>query len=130
MFAPVLLLGCRSAAPPPDDAGAAHVKELEARVAWLEAQVKMSAFLDDEILDLELQRAAMLASHTPDHPAVLDLDRKIAALGKVRDLQEHAKRDAMRHRLEAEREALLDTYTPEHPKVQVVDAQIAYLKAG
>jgi len=130
LFAPVLLLGCRSAPPQAGDAEDAHVKELEARVAWLETQVKMSAFLDDEILDLELQRAAMLVSHEADHPAVLDLDRKILALGKVRDLGEHARRDAMRRRLEAERATLLGTYTPEHPRVRTVDAKIEYLRAG
>ncbi|HEX5139090.1 MAG TPA: hypothetical protein VFY93_19130 [Planctomycetota bacterium] len=130
LFAPVLLLGCRSAPPPAGDAEDEHVRDLEARVAWLETQARMSAFLDDEILDLELQRAAMLARREAGHPAVLDLDRKILALRKVRDLEEHARRDAVRRRLEAERETLLGTYTPAHPKVQAVDAKIAYLRAG
>jgi hypothetical protein len=128
LFAPVLLLGCRSA-PPPEDPGALRVRELEARVAWLEAQVNVAAFLDDEILDLQLQRAAMLVTHEPDHPAVLDLDRKVAALEKVRALEGRARRDAMCRRFEAERHALLRTYAPDHPSVQGVDAKIAFLRS-
>jgi len=128
LFAPALLLGCRSA-PPPEDPEGARVRELEARVAWLEAQVKVVAILDDEILDLEVRRAAMLVSHEPDHPAVLDLDRRILALGKVRALRERARRDAMCSRLEAERDVLLGTYTPDHPEVRGIDAKIAFLRS-
>ncbi|MCK6459574.1 MAG: hypothetical protein L6Q95_06725 [Planctomycetes bacterium] len=126
---PVLLLGCRSA-PPPGEAEPARVRELEARVAWLEAQAKVASFLDDEILDLEVRRAAMLLTHEPTHPAVLDLDRQIAALGKVKELDARMRRDAMRRRLEAEREALLGTYTEDHPSVRTIDAKIAFLSAG
>ncbi len=126
---PVLLLGCRSA-PLPGDPGAARIRELEARVAWLEAQGRAAGFLDDEILDLEVRRAAMLVTHEPEHPAILDLDRRIAALGKVRELEARVRRDAMRRRLEAEREVLLGTYAADHPSVRTIDAKIAFLSAG
>jgi hypothetical protein len=129
-FVLVVLGGCQAARREAEDDGAARIRELEARVAWLEAQVKVSAFLEDEILDLELRRAAMLVTYTADHPAILDLERKIAALGKVRELEDRGRRDAARRRLEAEREVLLGTYTPDHPKVQGVDAQIAFLGTG
>jgi hypothetical protein len=129
LFVPVFLLGCRST-PPPEDPESARVRELEARVAWLEAQVKVAAFLDDEILDLQVRRAAMLVTHEPEHPAVLDLDRRILALGKVKDLEARAHRDAMCRRLEAEREVLLGTYAAEHPSVRTIDAKIAFLRAG
>lgn len=125
----VALVGCRSS-PPAEDAAAARVRELEARVAWLEAKAKTLSFLDDEILDLEVRRAAMLLTHEPGHPAVLDLDRRIAALGKVKELEARIRREAMCRRLEAEREALLGTYTTEHPSVRTIDAKIAFLRAG
>jgi hypothetical protein len=128
LLAPLLLLlGCRSG-PPPGDAAGARVRELEARVAWLEAQVRL-ATVEEELLDLQVQRAAALVTYQPDHPAVLGLDRRIEALGRVRNLDARMRRDTMRLRLEAERSVLLDTYTADHPTVQRIDAKIAFLRA-
>jgi len=124
----LLIVGCRTAPPPAPEPDTTRIHELEARVAWLEAQVKAATFVEDEILALEVERAARLVIYAPDHPAILDIERKIRALRKVHELDGRARRDAMLHRLEAERDVLLGTYTPEHPSVRKLDAKIAFLK--
>jgi hypothetical protein len=129
ILASLLLLGCRAAPPAPDGEGE-HVKELEARVAWLEAQVKASTFVEDELLSLEVEHAGLLSTYAPDHPAVLDVERRIRGVESVRALEGHARREAMRRRLETERDLLLRQYTPDHPKVQVLDAELAYLASA
>jgi len=127
----VLLVGCRAAPPPapepaPDDA---RIRELESRITWLEAQVRAATFVDDEILSLQVQRAAMLVTYAPDHPAILGIDRKIQAIESVRALENRARRAAMLRRLEEERGVLLGTYTPDNPGVRKLDAKIAFLKS-
>lgn len=121
--------GCRTAPPPAADTADARIAELEARVAQLEAQEK-AAGLDDEILALEVERAGLLVTCTPENPTITKIERRIQALGKMRVEEERARRDRMRQRLEVERSVLLVTYAPDHPSVIRLDAKIAFLKTN
>lgn len=122
--------GCRAAPPPAADDGA-RIRELETRIARLEAQAKAADF-DDAILALEVDHAGLLVTYTSEHPAILEIDRRIEALETSRAEECRARRDRMVHELEAERAQALVTYTPDHDAVRKLDAQIAFLerKAG
>jgi len=120
--------GCHSTPPPATETDNARIRELEARIARLEAQEKASS-LDDEILALEVERAGLLVTYTPENPVVTKIERRIQALGKMRVEEGRARRDRMRQRLQVERDVLLVTYAPDHPSVIRLDAKIAFLKA-
>ncbi len=127
---PLLLgVGCRATPPPAQDPDGARIRELEDRVAWLEEQAKAATLVEDEILALEVRRAGLLVTYEPSHPAILDLDRKIQALEKVRVLECRVRRQTMCERLEIERDRLLTTYTHDHDSVRRLDAQIAFLRS-
>ena len=124
----VVLGGCRATVPLPPAGDGARFCELEDRIARLETQSK-AADLEDQILALEVERAGLLVTYTPEHPAVLRIDRKIETLRGTRnegDRQRHAK---MLRQLEAQRSQALVTHTPDHATVQRLDAQIAWLRS-
>jgi hypothetical protein len=119
--------GCRAA--PPPAAADPRVHELEERIARLEAQAE-PANLDDGILALEVERAGLLVIHTPEHPAILRIDRRIEALETARAEEARARRERMLRRLEAQRAEALVTYAPDHEIVRRLDVQIAFLEDG
>lgn len=119
--------GCRTAPAPAADRDDTRVRELGARISALEAQAK-TADLDDEILALQVERAGLLVTYTPEHPAILRIEHGIRALEEARVEDRRARRDRMLRKLETERQSLLVTYTPDHDLVRRLDAQIAFLE--
>lgn len=111
---------CRTAPPPAQD-----LKDLEARVARLESR---APDLDDRILALEVERAALLATYDRGHDAVRRIDQRIAALERARAEEVRARRDHMRRELEARRAEALVTYSADHAIVRRLDVQIAFLE--
>jgi hypothetical protein len=103
-----------------------RLRALEARVARLEAR---PSDLEDEILALKVERAALVVSHDPSHSAVVTLDGRIRALEQTRKDERRARREQLARRLEVERQTLLATYTAESDQVRKLDAQIAFLKS-
>ena len=120
--------GCRATYAPTAVPDAGRICELEGRVARLEEESK-GADLDHEILALEVERAGLLVTYAPDHPAILRIDRKIETLQGSR-AEETGKRHArMLRQLESQRAQAIVTYTSAHPVVRRLDAQIAFLRS-
>jgi hypothetical protein len=104
-----------------------RIRALEARVARLEAR---PSDLVDEILALQVERAALLVTHDPSHESVLALDARIRALEQSQQDEIRARREQFARRLEVERKSLLVTHEAGHQRVRQLDAQIAFLRSG
>ncbi|MFI5401671.1 MAG: hypothetical protein ACHQ1G_01960 [Planctomycetota bacterium] len=128
LLASALLLGigCVATSAPPDP-DAARIRELDERVARLVGVARTATLVEDEILALEVERAALRVTYADEHPSLLKVDRKIEALESAEEAR--ARREKMARQLEAQRAELLVTYSADHDIVRRLDAQIAFLRS-